>query len=357
MLKDLLDQFICVRLVKANGLDLRLFQFDYDLTFAAFFLNGDGAIYGRYGSRSEQKNAAKDISLEGLRKALAAALTLHRDYPKNAAALAGKRGPAPKYAVPEQMPPLTSRHYTAQLDYNGKLAASCIHCHMVGDAERKMFRDAAKPIPDDLLFSYPMPSLVGLELDPKEIARVTRVLPGSPAARAGFQSGDEIATVQGQPIISIADIQWVLQHAGDSDQLKTGVVRNGQPKELTLSLGSGWRRGNDFAWRTTTWDLRRMAFGGLVLEDLPDENRADAGLTKDALALRVKYVGQYGDHAAGKRAGFQKDDILVSVDGKNDRMSEALAIAYLVQNKKPGDRVPIQVLRGKERLTLDLPLQ
>ena len=35
-IEDLLKKFVCVRLVKANDLDLTLLQFDYDLTFAAF---------------------------------------------------------------------------------------------------------------------------------------------------------------------------------------------------------------------------------------------------------------------------------------------------------------------------------
>src|SRR5438309_4686001 len=49
-LAPLLDRFVCVRIINANALDLSLFQFDYDLSFSALFLNGDGAVYARYGS-------------------------------------------------------------------------------------------------------------------------------------------------------------------------------------------------------------------------------------------------------------------------------------------------------------------
>ena len=75
---DLLTNFVCVRLVQANTMDLALFQFDYDLTFAAFFMNADRTLYGRFGSRSDQKEADRDISIEGFREALNAALELHR---------------------------------------------------------------------------------------------------------------------------------------------------------------------------------------------------------------------------------------------------------------------------------------
>jgi hypothetical protein len=40
-----------VRLVKITGVDLNVFDFDYDLTFAVFFLNAQGKVLGRYGGR------------------------------------------------------------------------------------------------------------------------------------------------------------------------------------------------------------------------------------------------------------------------------------------------------------------
>ena len=94
---DLMDKFIRVRIVQANSLDLSLFAHDYDISFAAYFLNPDKTIYGRFGTRSDQKNAEKDISMEGLRKAMLAALELHAAYPANKSALAGKRGATPRY--------------------------------------------------------------------------------------------------------------------------------------------------------------------------------------------------------------------------------------------------------------------
>ena len=56
-IKNLMDQFVRVRIVQANGMDLSLFQFDLDLTFAVFLMNADKTIYGRFGSRSDQHDA------------------------------------------------------------------------------------------------------------------------------------------------------------------------------------------------------------------------------------------------------------------------------------------------------------
>src|SRR5437867_13447502 len=101
-----MDKFVCVRLVQANALDLALFQFAYDLTFAVFFMNADKTIYGRFGSRSDQKQAARDISLEGFREALGAALELHKGYPGNRVSLAGKQSRPTRFTTPEGFPRL-----------------------------------------------------------------------------------------------------------------------------------------------------------------------------------------------------------------------------------------------------------
>jgi hypothetical protein len=77
VIRDLLDQFVCVRIVQANSIDLTRFQYDFDQSFAIVLMNPDGTIYGRFGTRSERPES-EDISLEGLRKALAAAMRMHR---------------------------------------------------------------------------------------------------------------------------------------------------------------------------------------------------------------------------------------------------------------------------------------
>src|SRR5262245_16963228 len=114
--RPLLEKFVCVRVVSTNGLDLSLFQFDYDQSFAALLLSADGAIYGRFGTRSHRTSWSDDVSLEGLAKALQGGLELHQRYPQNQADLAGKRGPAPEVARPELYPTLKGR-YTAKLNY------------------------------------------------------------------------------------------------------------------------------------------------------------------------------------------------------------------------------------------------
>jgi hypothetical protein len=351
-----MQQFVCVRVVQMNGVDLSLFQFDYDLTFAVLFMNADRTIYGRFGTRSKMESAHDDITLEGFRATLTGALELHAGYPANRQSLGGKQGTRTRFKTPDEYPPL-AEHAKKATAGEAPAMKGCIHCHQVRDAERQIARTARKPIADELLFPFPLPDVVGLKLDPREMATVDRVADDSAAAAAGFRDGDRIVSLNGQPIMSAADVQWVLHHAGSPATIEAQVQRGPNKTTLKLALAAGWRRAGDLSWRPTTWDLRRMGAGGLVLEDLPAADRRKAGLDESALALRVKHVGEYGDHAVAKRAGFQKGDVIVELDGQGDHLTETGFLAYAVQKKMPRDQLAVTVLRGERRVELKLPLQ
>jgi serine protease Do len=356
--RPLLDKFVCIRIVSTNGLDLALFQFDFDQSFAAFLLNADGTIYGRFGTRSHRTSWADDVSIEGLAKALQGALDLHEQYPKNKADVAGKTGPAPDFPSPEKYPLLRER-YGPTLGSEGKVAQSCIHCHQIGDAQRQFHRQRGTPIPEEVLFSYPHPKNLGLILDPKEKATVLSVEKNSPAAEAGFEKGDVIRALSGQPLLSLADVQWVLQQASpEGAALKAEVQRGERRHELTLTLPKGWRQREDLSWRASSWGLRRMGTGGMGLEVLPDEDRKKAELAEQDMALRVKYVAKTGGpHGAADRAGFRTGDVVVAFDERTDLRRETDVLAHAVSKHKVGDRVPVTVLRDGKKVTLTLPMQ
>jgi hypothetical protein len=355
--RPLLEQFIRVRIVGTNGLDLSLFQFDYDQSFAVFLLNADGAIYGRFGTWSHRTSWAGDVSVEGLARALEGALDLHRQYPKNAAALAGKKGPAPDMPTPEQYPLLKDK-YGPKLNYAEKVVQSCIHCHQIGDAQRDQSRSLNEPMPDRLLFPYPHPKSLGLILDPKEKATVLEVEKGTPAEQADFRKGDAILSLEGQPLLSIADVQWVLHRAnGNGASLMAEVRRNGRNEQLTFELPRGWRQRDDISWRASSWGLRRMALGGMLLGNLTAEERTKAGLPEGSMALRVKHVGQYGPHAAAHQAGVRKDDMVLSFDGKSDFARETDVLAYALTQHKAGDRVKVTLLREWKKIDVTIPMQ
>jgi S1-C subfamily serine protease len=207
-----------------------------------------------------------------------------------------------------------------------------------------------------LLFPYPHPKIFGLIMDPQRTSTVALVEPDSPAARDGFLAGDEIAHLDGQSILSIADIQWVLHNVRGQHSLKASISRNGDTKDMGLTLAPGWRTRGDISWRATSWGLRRMTTGGMRLHEAPPEVRAQHHLGNQSMALVVAHLGQFGEHAHAKNQGFKKGDLIASVAGESMRMRESDVFALLV-NRSIGERIPVHILRGSKPIELSLVMQ
>jgi serine protease Do len=355
-LRKILNQFVRVRVVATNGLDLSLFQYDYDQSFAIFVLNADGTIYARYGTRSDRTEWKDDVSLEGLAETLRAALKLHREYPNNQKSLAGKQSPSPLFEKPESSP-LHQGRFPTELVFNDNVVKNCIHCHMIGDAQRDYFRREGKPVPAEILFQYPHPKNLGMIVDPSTRSTIKSVEKGSAAEKAGFRQGDQIESLGGQPILSLADMQWVLHGLKDETSVQAVVTRGDRVLELTLPLATDWRENEDLSWRVSTWPMRAMVAGGLKLTAASNEVRNELNLPTSTMALVVEHVGQYGKHAIAKQAGFQKGDIIVSYDGRSDLVRETDLIAYGMRHTKPNDRVEVKVLRNGKPLEMQLRMQ
>ena len=149
-----------------RGVNLDVFAFDHDLTWAAFFLNADETVYGRFGGR-DGESPDKYLTLSGLKHAMRAALAAHAKEPK-----------AKPTAEPK--PARAVEQYAAA----GRLKPSaCIHCHQVYDFRRED-RQAAKKWSLDEVWVYPLPENVGLTVEPDQGDRIKSVQAKSPAAFA-----------------------------------------------------------------------------------------------------------------------------------------------------------------------------
>lgn len=78
---------------------------------------------------------------------------------------------------------------------------------------------------------------LGVVLYPNTL-EIRRVLPGSPAAEAGLQRGDDILSVNGRRVNTTAQLQRAVRNAGDHERIKMGVLRNGEHESLRARLAS-----------------------------------------------------------------------------------------------------------------------
>jgi serine protease Do len=329
------------------GVDLDIYRFDFDLTFAALVMNADGTIYHRYGGRDE-KDAAGRLSVDALVKLLDDSLADHEAYRKTEKPVVL---PAKKRTI-ETIPTMARKLAKRKQD--------CMHCHFVPDAERSFAQEEGRWTTDgDWL--WPRPEQVGLTLELLDAARIAAVSTGSPAAKAGLRAGDRLGKVGDQLVRTEADLQWVLEREKNvATTIDVQVTREGETKGVKLELAAGWKTPTPlaFSWRPSMWNLRpNPGFGG---NDLKAAEKEKLGLAKDAFAFKVNYIIDWGEHPEDGRnaakAGIRKGDIVVGVAGLEDAKGHQHFQAWFRLTRKEGEEVVVTVLRGGARVAVKLPV-
>ena len=326
------DQFVRVRLLKISGADLNVFDFDYDLTWVAFFLSADEQIYGRYGGR-DASSADSRLSLAGLKYALQAALDAHRQ--------ARPQSPPPRADKPLLVEDLPA----AKRMRNG----DCIHCHQVYEFRRAALKESGKWRREDL-WVYPLPENVGLTLELDQGDRLRAVAPNSPAGRAGLRAGDILRIVNGQPVSSFADVQYVLHQAPAKGRITISWERGGQTRTAMLALAEGWRKTN-LTWRPSLLDI--LPSLTLFGDDLSAAEKKGLGLSAKRLAFRQ----QEPVHALARAAGVREGDVIIGIDDQALEMTMLEFLAYVRKNYLVGDRISLNVIRDSNRLDLPYTLR
>jgi len=234
-LKKLMSEFVCVRLVQIEGVDLRLFQFDFDLTWAGFFLSADERIYGRYGSR-DAGDAEARISVAGLKHTMRQVLEYHRKQTSDTVTISGKA--------------------VATEDVFPRRGRGCMHCHQVYERRWRQARANGTFDPESI-YVYPLPENVGLKLDLTAGNKIAAVAPDSPAFRAGLKTGDSLEKVQDVLIFSEGDVTWALHNAPPEGTITVRYRRGTKLRTAALQLRRGWRK-TDLSWRASVRHDRRL---------------------------------------------------------------------------------------------------
>ena len=78
----------------------------------------------------------------------------------------------------------------------------------------------------------------GLSVDEEEGVLIARVMPNSPAAKAGLRAGDVINKIDGQPVKQANDVQGAVEKSQVGRDLQLGVRRSQQDINLTVIPGA-----------------------------------------------------------------------------------------------------------------------
>ncbi len=219
---------------------------------------------------------------------------------------------------------------------------------MVSTNELKSLREADKPTPDRLFFPYPLPGAVGIRMDPQEMATVLRVWPNSVAAKAGIQKGDRILRLQGQPILSTADIQWVLHNAADNKHtLEVKIARDDEEQEqktttVKLELPQDWRMGLS-DWRFINQGLLRQTLGFNV------KQVARRRAKRIGLGGKLAFIVNQTTQQLRMQTGLGHNEFIVAIDGKREPMTVGAFTAYVFRNKPKGSKLKLTIMQLGDR--------
>lgn len=316
-----------------NGVDIGRFEFDYDTTWAAFFLDADLNVYSRYGGR-DGDSAEGRMSIESLAVTMGEVLEVHDRRTGDAANRAANWQPVPRESTtPEAIPLLAQSHQ------------GCVHCHQVKEY-RLLQAIHDKRFRRDLLFGFPLPENIGLRFDRAHGHRIESLDGALAIAQSGLKAGDVITRVGDVPVHSEMDVRWALDRHDDRGPLEITAQRPeaGQSNrvrsiEVSIELTGEWRQ-TDLSWRKS---LRSVPLPlGFLGYALGREELANADLPMDALAIRVVSIRGSG---LAESIGLQKGDIIISLADRSESRTFDQFKSDLLRAHVPSECVKLKVLR------------
>ena len=179
-------------------------------------------------------------------------------------------------------------------------------------------------------------------------AVVLRVLPDSPAEKAGFKVGDVVVDFNGKKIIRSSDLPLAVGQATIGSKSKVTVIREGKNKTLRVTIAELPSEEELAEQRPVEKDKAESDKLGLRVQSLTAEQRKQLDLGKRGVIVRSVEAGP------ARSAGIRPGDVILMVN--NQDVTSAEQFATQVEKLPRGKSVPVLIQRGEAPVFLPLKI-
>ena len=178
-------------------------------------------------------------------------------------------------------------------------------------------------------------------------ALVSRVLPESPAAKAGIEPGDVILKFDGKKVVTSSALPPIVGRTIVGKSVNVEVMRHNERKTIQIKIeelpeSEKLAKADGKSGRLVD---KRLA---IEVKDLTEEQREELAIQKGAVVV----VNLDSGAAA---AGVQRGDVILSIDNK--KVTDAKQFLDLAKNLPVDKAIPVLVQRGAGAIFLALRIK
>jgi serine protease Do len=204
-----------------------------------------------------------------------------------------------------------------------------------GELSRSWIGVQIQSLTPELAKSYGLPSTSG--------ALVAEVLPGSPAEKAGIQSGDVLTRFDGKSIESSSTLPVLVSLTDSGKSVNVELWRNGRSQTVSVKLES---HGDKQAG--AAGNAREGGALGLTLRPFTPGLRQELGVDATSGAL----IAEVAPGSPAARAGLRPGDVVTELAGKP--VSDAAQLANALKQLPKGQIARLKIARGEAKLFVAL---
>ncbi|WP_455366161.1 DegQ family serine endoprotease [Kaarinaea lacus] len=184
-------------------------------------------------------------------------------------------------------------------------------------------------------------------MDKPRGALVAKVLPDSPAEKAGFQVGDVVIRFDGKNIVRSSNLPPVVGMTEVGKNVKVEILRNGKKKNLTVNLGELPDEDATIASAPQSKPAEDNKLN-IVVTDLNAEQRKNLEIKENGVLVSNVSSGP------ARKAGVRRGDVILMIN--NTDVKDTKHFKEIIDDLPEGKSVPLLVQRRGGPVFLALKL-